>query len=157
MITERSLNINIKLWQFFLVYQCWQIVLYTFHNFLYSCYEISQFRETYSFFTRLVRLECQTVADCSKRLLLNSVSLVFKSSTGVPKLATLLNSSMRAFAFFTMVDILRSHLRSYHCFRFLLINNHQLVFCPLVDLMQPFLRLQIVWWYELFVCWYVKI
>ena len=46
-----------------------------------------------------VRPLCHTVAECSNWLLTKSMYICFKSSIGAPKLATLLRSYIRAFAF----------------------------------------------------------
>ena len=55
---------------------------------------------------------CQTVADCSSRLLIKRMYTVFKSSRGAPNPATFLRSSILALAFLTISSVLRFHLRS---------------------------------------------
>ena len=65
-----------------------------------------------SFLLSSVRELCQTVAECSNWLLTNRIYIFLSSAMLVPKLATFLSNSMRAFAFLTMWAVFSSHLRS---------------------------------------------
>ena len=55
--------------------------------------------------------ESYTVADCSKILLTNNMYIFFSSWISLQKLATLLNSSILAFAFFVNSPVFRSQQR----------------------------------------------
>ena len=56
---------------------------------------------------------CHTTADCSSWLITKRKYICFRSSTLASKLATLLRSYMRAFAFLTLCAVFSSHLRSF--------------------------------------------